>query len=164
MKTTARNQFAGTITAIDKGPVTTRVRLAMRGGQEIAATMTTEAAAQLKLRKGEEAIALVKSSEIVLVADFAGFAISAQNQLAGSLSRVQKGAVTSLVGLTLPGGAVITASVTNDAVDALGLRVGQDATAVFKASSVMLAVPRAATTPRASRAAGRKSTGAGSRS
>ena len=110
MKTTARNQFAGKIAAIDKGPVTTRVKLALRAGQEIAATMTTEAATQMKLRKGEEAIALVKSSEIVLVADFAGFALSARNQLEGTISRVQKGAVTSLIGVTLPGGAIVTAS------------------------------------------------------
>ena len=43
------------------------------------------------------------------------------------------------MGLTLPGGAVVTASVTNDAVDALALAVGQSATAVFKAYSVMVA-------------------------
>ena len=42
--------------------------------------------------------------------------------------------------VTLPGGAVVTASVTNDAVDALALAVGQPATAVFKAYAVMIAV------------------------
>jgi molybdate transport system regulatory protein len=52
---------------------------------------------------------------------------------------MDKGAVSSLIGLTLPGGAVVTASVTNDAVDALDLHVGQDATAVVKAYSVMVA-------------------------
>ncbi len=52
-----------------------------------------------------------------------------------------KGATGSLVGVTLPGGLTLTASVTNDAVDALDLRVGQPATACFKASVVMLAVP-----------------------
>ncbi|HEY0201044.1 MAG TPA: TOBE domain-containing protein, partial [Burkholderiaceae bacterium] len=52
------------------------------------------------------------------------------------------GAVSSLVVLTLPGGAHMTASVTNDAVDALALAVGQSATAVFKAYSVMLAVAK----------------------
>ncbi|PTT85706.1 molybdenum transport protein ModE, partial [Pelomonas sp. HMWF004] len=47
---------------------------------------------------------------------------------------------SSLVGLTLPGGSTVTASVTNDAVDALGLAAGQPATACFKAYAVMLAV------------------------
>ena len=67
---------------------------------------------------------------------------TARNQFAGTISRLEKGAVSSMVGVTLPGGTVVTASVTNDAVTALGLAVGQEATAVFKADSVMLAVAR----------------------
>ncbi|HSW08557.1 TOBE domain-containing protein [Aquabacterium sp.] len=140
MKTTARNQFAGTLTAIELGPVTAQATITLRGGQEITATMTSSAAKRMKLKQGREAIALVKSSAIVLVTDFAGYQLSARNQLAGTISRLEKGAVSSLVGVTLPGGSVITASVTNDAVDALSLAVGQAATAVFKAYSVMVAV------------------------
>lgn len=77
---------------------------------------------------------------MVLVTDFAGYQLSARNQFSGVISRVDKGAVSSLIGLTLPGGAVLTASVTNDAVDALDLAAGQPATAVFKAYAVMVAV------------------------
>jgi molybdate transport system regulatory protein len=142
LKTTARNQFAGTVTAVDAGPVTTSVTITLPGGQTITATMTSSAAKRLKLKKGIEAIALIKSSAVVLVTDFAGYELSARNQLAGTISRLDKGAVSSLIGLTLPGGAVVTASVTNDAVDALDLHVGQDATAVVKAYSVMVAVAR----------------------
>lgn len=140
MKTTARNQFAGTIAAVEHGPVTTQVAITLRGGQEIVATMTSSAADRLGTQPGREAIVLIKSSAVVLVTDFAGYALSARNQLAGTVSRVEKGAVSSLIGVTLPGGAVITASVTNDAVQALGLAVGQPATAVFKAYAVMVAV------------------------
>jgi len=140
MKTTARNQFAGSIKAVETGPVTAQVTVTLTGGQDIVATMTTAAAARLKLAVGKEAIALVKSSAVVLVTDFAGYQLSARNQFAGTISRVERGAVSSLVILTLPGGANLTASVTNDAVDALALGVGQPATAVFKAYSVMLAV------------------------
>jgi len=140
MKTTARNQFAGTITRIDAGPVTTEVVLALRGGNEITATLTSSSAKNLKLKKGLEAIALIKASAVVLVTDFAGYKLSARNQLAGTISRVDQGAVSSLVGVTLPGGEVVTTTVTNDAVSALGLAVGQPATAVFKAYAVMLAV------------------------
>jgi len=139
MKTTARNQFAGTVSAVTQGPVTTHVTLTLPGSLEITAAMTTTAAKQLKLAVGREAIALVKASEVVLVTDFAGYRLSARNQLEGTVSRVHKGAVTSMVGLTLPGGATITASVTNDAVEALDIAVGQAATATFKAYAVMLA-------------------------
>lgn len=140
MKTTARNQFAGRITAVETGPVTCQVTVGLPGGQEIVASMTATAAQRLKLAVGKEAIALIKSSAVVLVTDFAGYQLSARNQLAGTLSRIDKGAVSSLVVLTLPGGSTVTASVTNDAVAALDLSVGQAATAVFKAYSVMLAV------------------------
>jgi molybdate transport system regulatory protein len=143
MKTTARNQFAGTVAAVELGPISAEVTIALRGGQDITATLTRSAAERLGLKPGVEAIALVKSSAVVLVSDFAGYALSARNQLAGTISRVERGAVSSLIGLTLPGGSVITASVTNDAVDALALAVGQAATAVFKAYSVMVAVHRA---------------------
>ncbi len=140
MKTTARNQFHGTISALELGPVSAEVVITLPGGQEISATVTTHAAKRMKLKNGVEAIALIKASMIVLVTDFAGYTLSARNQLAGTISRLEKGAVSSLVGVTLPGGAVVTASVTNDAVDALALGVGQPATAVFKAYSVMVAV------------------------
>jgi molybdate transport system regulatory protein len=140
MKTTARNQFAGVIDAVDVGPVSAQASVRLPGGQSITATMTAAAAARLRLQVGQQAIALVKSSAVVLVTDFAGFELSARNQLAGTISRIERGAVSSLVGLTLPGGAAVTASVTNDAVAALALAVGQPATAVFKAYSVMLAV------------------------
>lgn len=140
MKTTARNQFAGTITAVEAGPVSAQTTITLKGGQEIVATLTSDAARRLKLKKGKEAIALIKASAVVLVTDFAGYALSARNQLAGTVSRVERGAVSSLVVLTLPGGAAITASVTNDGIDALGLAVGEPATAVFKAYAVMVAV------------------------
>jgi molybdate transport system regulatory protein len=143
MKTTARNQFAGVIDAVEVGPVSAQASVRLHGGQVITATMTATAAHKLRLKVGQEAIALVKASAVVLVTDFAGYELSARNQLAGTISRIDKGAVSSLVGLTLPGGATVTASVTHDAVSALALAVGQPATAVFKAYSVMVAVAAA---------------------
>ena len=139
MKTTARNQFAGTVSAVELGPVSASVSIALKGGEQITATMTAAAAKRLKLKKGQEAIALIKASAVVLVTDFAGWQLSARNQLAGTVSRIERGAVSSLVVLTLPGGAAITASVTNEGVQALDLKVGTAATAVFKAYSVMVA-------------------------
>lgn len=139
MKTTARNQFAGNVSALEIGPVSAQVTLALKAGGEITATLTSAAAKRLKLAKGKEALALIKASAVVLVTDFAGWQLSARNQLAGTISRVERGAVSSLVVLTLPGGGAITASVTNEGVDALGLAVGTPATAVFKAYAVMVA-------------------------
>jgi molybdate transport system regulatory protein len=139
MKTSARNQFAGTISAVDIGPVSAEVTIALKSGEAITATLTSAAAKRLKLKKGKEALALIKASAVVLVSDFAGWQLSARNQLAGTVSRIEKGAVSSLVVLTLPGGAAITATLTNEGLEALGLKVGAPATAVFKAYAVMVA-------------------------
>lgn len=139
MKTTARNQFAGTVTQVELGPVSAQVTIALKAGDTLTATMTAAAAKRLKLKKGQEALALIKASAVVLVTDFAGWQLSARNQLQGTVSRIERGAVSSLVVLTLPGGAALTASVTNEGVEALALKVGSAATAVFKAASVMVA-------------------------
>lgn len=70
-----------------------------------------------------------------------GFAmkLSARNQLKGTIKSVTKGQTTAHVEIDV-GGSVLTASITNEAVDALGLKVGQAAYAVVKASDVMVGV------------------------
>lgn len=65
--------------------------------------------------------------------------ISARNRLKGTVTDVTKGATTSHVKIDI-GGAVVTASITNEAVDELKLAKGQTAYAVIKASDVMVAV------------------------
>jgi len=66
--------------------------------------------------------------------------ISARNQIKGKVVEVKKGATTSHVRVEIAGGQVITASITNEAVDDLGLKVGAAVTAVIKASDVMIAI------------------------
>ena len=65
--------------------------------------------------------------------------ISARNQLHGTIVDVTKGATTSHVRIDV-GGAVVTASITNEAVDELKLKKGQKATAIIKASDVIVGV------------------------
>ena len=65
--------------------------------------------------------------------------ISARNQLKGTIKSVTKGQTTAHVEIEV-GGAVLTASITNESADALGLKTGQAAYAVIKASDVMVGV------------------------
>ena len=64
--------------------------------------------------------------------------LSARNQLKGKILDVTKGATTSHVRVDLGHGITITASITNEAVTDLGLKKGDDAFAVVKASDVMI--------------------------
>ncbi|HWE79647.1 MAG TPA: TOBE domain-containing protein [Pseudolabrys sp.] len=66
--------------------------------------------------------------------------LSARNRIPGKVVEVKKGATTAHVRLEIAPGQVITSSITNEAVDELGLRAGGEAIAVIKASDVMIGV------------------------
>jgi molybdopterin-binding protein len=66
--------------------------------------------------------------------------LSARNMLKGTISEVTKGQTTAHVRIDIGGGNVITASITNEAVDGLKLQKGQSAYAIIKATSVMVGV------------------------
>jgi molybdopterin-binding protein len=68
--------------------------------------------------------------------------ISARNQLKGTIIDIVKGATTSHVRIDVSGGIIMTASITNEAVDDLKLAKGQPAIAVIKATDVMVAIDR----------------------
>jgi len=65
--------------------------------------------------------------------------LSARNRLKGRIVEVRKGQTTAHVRLDV-NGTIVTASITNEAVDELGLRVGQEAYAIVKASDVMIGI------------------------
>ncbi|MBR8184319.1 TOBE domain-containing protein [Burkholderia ambifaria] len=143
MKTSARNQLFGKVETIVRGTVNDEVTLVLPGGQVIVAVLTHESTDALGLEPGADACALVKASWVVLaVADEAEptLKVSARNQLHGTVETVAAGAVNSEVTLALDGGGTLTAVITNDSVGALQLDVGRRAIALFKASSVILAV------------------------
>jgi len=65
--------------------------------------------------------------------------LSARNQIKGKVVGVEKGQTTGHVRIDIGGGVVIFSSITNEAIDDLALKVGDDAMAVIKASDVMVA-------------------------
>ena len=140
MKTSARNQFAGTVHAVRSGAINDEIELKVIGGLRIVATVTRESRNDLGLEIGTRAFALVKASSILLMVEAGDVRLSARNQLAGTVTRVLPGAVNTEVVLELARGGSVAAVITNHSVKALGLAKGSAATAVFKASSVILGV------------------------
>ncbi len=141
MKTSARNQFAGTVRSIHTGAVNDEVVIAIGGGHELVAIVTHDSVVSLGLQVGGPAIALVKSSSVLLATEVESVRFSARNRLSGRISRVHPGAVNTEVVLDLGEGRSIAAIITQGSADALELAEGQTATALFKASSVIVAVP-----------------------
>ena len=66
--------------------------------------------------------------------------LSARNKLKGKIIDVKKGATTAHVRLEIAPRQIVTASITNEAVEELGLKAGDTAIAIVKASDVMIAV------------------------
>ena len=66
--------------------------------------------------------------------------LSARNVLTGKVIAITKGATTAHVKIEVGSGAVVTASITNEAVEALGLEIGKPASALIKASDVMVGI------------------------
>ena len=66
--------------------------------------------------------------------------LSARNQLTGVITEVTKGATTTIVKVEVRNPAIISDSITNEAANELGLKVGQQATAIVKASDVIIGV------------------------
>lgn len=67
--------------------------------------------------------------------------LSARNQLCGKVVKIQEGAVNGIVVIDIGGGNQISSTISMEAIKELGLKVGGDAIAVVKATSVMVAVP-----------------------
>jgi len=140
MKTSARNQFVGTVTAVRSGAVNDEVELTLPSGVRIVAVVTRESTVSLGLRTNITAIALVKATSVLIATELGDARLSARNQLAGTVSAVSPGAVNSEVTLALDGGDSLSAIITQGSAKAMGLAPGTRATAFFKASSVILAV------------------------
>ncbi|UCV05061.1 TOBE domain-containing protein [Dechloromonas denitrificans] len=141
MNVSARNVFKGKISALVDGAVNAEVELTLPGGDKIVAIVTEGSVKSLGLAVGKEAVAYVKAPWVMLLAGPANVKFSARNQLAGKVAKVQKGAVNTEVGIVLPGGSIVYAVVTNEAVLELGLKEGSEAAALIKASHVILGVP-----------------------
>jgi molybdate transport system regulatory protein len=140
MKTSARNQFSGTVKAVRSGAINDEIELDVAGGQTIVATVTRESRTELGLEVGAKAFALIKASSIILMTDAGDVRLSARNQLAGKVTRVVPGAVNTEVVLELAGGGMVAAIITNESAKSLGLATGSAATAIFKAGSVIVGV------------------------
>lgn len=140
MRTSARNQWAGTISAVQRGAVNDEVDIRLPSGDTLVAIITRESAENLGLEVGKDVVALVKASSILVGKGVRGrSSLSARNQLAGKIARVTPGAVNAEIVIALQGALTVAAIITNVSMHEMKLKVGQRAWAIFKASSVIIA-------------------------
>jgi molybdate transport system regulatory protein len=140
MKTSARNQWAGTVSAVRAGAVNDEVELLLPGGTRLTAIVTRESTEALALRPRKTYIALVKSSSVLLATGLGGARLSTRNRFDGVVLAVTPGAVNAEVAVQVAEGMVVVATVGQATVGELGLAAGEPVVALFKASDVVLAV------------------------
>ncbi|MCF3178493.1 TOBE domain-containing protein [Streptomyces polychromogenes] len=136
MSLSIRNQIAGTVTAITTGEAMATVKVRLDGGQDITAAITVDAVKELGLAAGSSVRALVKATEVAL-ATGAVEGLSIRNQIPGTVVDVATGPAMASVKVDVNGGG-LTAAITADAVDALGLAAGSPVVALIKSTEVSL--------------------------
>lgn len=140
MKTSARNAFGCTVTEIRRGGVNAEVILRLSDTVTLAATITEESLLDLGIVPGRPVTVLVKAPFVMLATGAEAPRVSARNRIPGTVRRRTDGPVSTEITLDIGGGKVLTAVVTRDGADELGLRPGAPAWALIKASHVILAV------------------------
>jgi len=141
MRTSARNTYRSTVTAVTEGTVSAEVVMDIGSGQSLAAVITGRSAAEMGLAPGVEVFALVKSSFVILAKGREVGPISVRNRLVGIVTERTDGPVNSEIVLDLGGGRTLAATITRESAEALALRPGDAATALIKSSHVILALP-----------------------
>lgn len=140
MRTSARNQLAGRVQQVKKGMVNSQVKVAVNEKTVISATITNESVVNLGLNEGDEVVALIKASSVVIFNDAAPVKCSLDNMLNGEVVEVVPGSVNSEVIVDIGGGKTITAIVTKESVETIGIKKGNVIYVAFSASQVILAL------------------------
>jgi molybdate transport system regulatory protein len=140
MKTSARNALRGVVETVTDGAVNCEVVLRVSPAATIAAIVTRPSVDELDLKPGRQAVALIKSSFVILAPGDTTLRTSARNQLSGTVVSHETGAVNDEVVLELDAGRTLAATITRGSGEALGFRVGDRVQALIKASHVILAV------------------------
>jgi len=69
MAMSARNQFRGKVLSVKSGAVMSEVVIDIGGGHRIVSLISTSSAKRLKLKKGSDAVAIIKATEVIVSTD-----------------------------------------------------------------------------------------------
>ena len=132
----ARNVIKGTVKEIKKGAVNGIVKVDIGNGIVISSNCSMESIEQLNLSVGKEVQVVIKAMGVMLANEKLN--IGARNQIEGTVFEIKKGTVNCLVKLKTSNDLVITANLSLESVEELGLKEGNKAVAIFKAMNVLL--------------------------
>jgi molybdate transport system regulatory protein len=140
MRTSARNQFQGTVEVIRSGPVNSEITLAINDHDRLTAIITSESVEHLGLALGSDVYALIKTSFVILIPANENVVTSARNCLCGTVRELRHGSIDSEAIIELEGGKTLAAVITEESANAPEFQVGKPVCAIIKASHVILGV------------------------
>lgn len=141
MQTSTRNAFRCTVSRVVEGAVNTVVEMALTESQTLTAVITERSAAEMGLHVGSTVYALVKAPFVTLAPGVLSTPVSARNVLTGTITAREDGAVNSEITIGIGEGKTVTAIITLESAERLDLKLGDTATALFKATHVIVAMP-----------------------
>ena len=136
MAISARNQLHVVISDVKTGAVNSLITAKTRGGDVLKATVTVDSEKTLDLKAGKEAVFLFKAPNVIISKGENDLRLSAANQLKGKITAVKEGAINARTA----GGENLSAIVTNGSVKNLALAVGDEVTAIIKATQIIVGV------------------------
>jgi molybdate transport system regulatory protein len=137
LRTSARNQLVGPITALSEGARGVEARIRVDDRNEISSLITQKSAESLDLRIGAEVHVFFKAASVSLRTDAAARRLS-RNALWGSVARIDDGPAHAEVDVALESGRHVKAILARDSLSKLELHVGKPCCAVVDAASVVL--------------------------
>lgn len=140
LQVSSSNRLFGRVERMRVGYVDVEIDLAIAGGHSISVLVTQASAEALKLRPGMEVVALLDAAQIILVKDFAGYRLSAGNQLSGVVERIERDEIDAMVILRLLHGDDIVAIISSESLQTMGLKVGDAVVAVFDPEAIALSL------------------------
>lgn len=140
VKTSARNQLFGSISAVKKGAVNAEVTVKLKSGDHVVTTVNMDSLGELGIRIGADAVLLINGSDVILAADSDINQFSARNRLLCSVLRVQQDAVDSEIIVLLSGGEILGAMITRQSAQNLSLVPGMTVWAIFKTNAPMIGI------------------------
>ncbi len=136
MKISARNQITGKVTEVVDGAVNSEVAIGA-GENSIKAIITKNSAKDMDIKVGDELIAIIKASNVILAKDLPS-KISARNLIKAKVKNVQNGEVNSEISLDADG-VELTSIITIGSTKELDIKAGDEIYAIIKASTIILA-------------------------
>lgn len=137
MHISARNQLFGKIGDIRKSKVSAEVSIVLKSGVVLVSTITNSAVEELGLEVGNEVVAIIKASSVLLTT-ILDLETSARNKLVGVITNVKKGDVNSQVSIDVGDNDVVVATITTGSVETLELDVGSKVCALIKSSNIII--------------------------